>query len=175
MGMAIDQIILAAKRVRGYGEMIAGGISAEHFAVKPRFGSTVVDCNHPAFVYGHLSLYPARLAGFMSLDVGKVAHPGNYPDLFKAGCTCQDDPERKIYPSRDELMATYTRTYDALFEQLASVKDEVLGQPHPDPAIREKFFPTLGAAATFMLCAHPAVHIGQLSTWRRCMGLPGVM
>lgn len=175
MGMAIDQIVMAAKRVRGYGEMIAGGISAEQFASKPRFGSTVIDCNHPAFVYGHLSIYPARLAGFVGLDVGKVAHPAHYPDLFKAGCPCQDDPERKIYPSRDELLTTYMKAYDGLFEQLASVKDEILSQPHPDPTIREKFFPTLGAAMVFLLCAHPTMHFGQISTWRRCVGLPGVM
>lgn len=175
MGLALDQIVLAARRTRSYGEKLADGIPANSFAAKPRFGSTIIDCNHPAFVYGHLAIYPARLGGFLGFDTSTLAAPATYTDLFKAGTPCHDDPAASTYPARDEILATYIRTHDNLLNMLPGVSDDILHAPHPDPLVREKFFPTLGSAATFLLCAHPMMHLGQLSTWRRCMGLPGIM
>jgi len=175
MGIALDQIVLAARRVRAYGEKLAEGISADRFAAKPRFGDTVIDCNHPAFIYGHLAIYPARLGASLGLDTASLAVPTSYADLCKAGLPCNDDPAASIYPPRDEVLAAYVRVYDNVCTMLGTVTDDVLTAPHPDPVVREKFFPTLGAATTFLLCAHPTMHLGQLSTWRRCMGLPGIM
>jgi hypothetical protein len=33
-------------------------------------------------------------------------------------------------------------------------------------------FPTIGAAINFYLIGHVQVHLGQISAWRRGMGLP---
>jgi hypothetical protein len=179
MGHAIDQIILAGRRGVGYAEKVASDIKPELFARKPRFRDggkeTVIDCNHPAFVFGHLALYPARMLGFLNIDAASVATPGHWPDLFKAGVDCKDDPEGLIYPNKDEIMAAFLKGYSTLFDTLAKVDDSVLSQPHPDENIRTKFFPTIGAALVFMCTSHVAMHAGQISTWRRCYGMPSAM
>lgn len=179
MGQYIEQIITAARRSLAYADKLAADVKPEIFARKPRFrsaaGEVIVDCNHPAFVYGHLSLYPARLMGFMAVDTAPVAAPAHYGDLFKAGLECKDDPEGKIYPKREEILAYFTRGYHGLLETLAKSGDELLLKPHPDEQIRAKFFPTLGTAMVFMTNNHVSMHMGQISTWRRCFGLPGVM
>ena len=178
MGQAIDQIILAGRRGVGYGEKLAADVKQDIFARKPRFRDAgkevVIDCNHPAFVYGHLSLYPARLMGFLSLDAAKVAVPATWSDLFKAGVDCKDDPEGTIYPKKDEIMAAFVKGYATLFDSMASLDDSILSTPHPDENIRAKFFPTLGAALVFMSTSHVLMHSGQISTWRRCFGMPGI-
>lgn len=179
MGQSIDQIVLAARRGFGYAEKLSSDVKPENFARKPRFRDAgkevVVDCNHPAFVFGHLSLYPARLYGFLGLDPAPVAVPAAWADLFKAGVECKDDPEGTIYPKKDAILAAFTNGYTKLFDALGKLDDSVLAQPHPDENIRAKFFPTLGAALVFMANNHVMMHAGQISTWRRCFGLPGVM
>ncbi|MEK6701236.1 MAG: DinB family protein, partial [Planctomycetota bacterium] len=130
---------------------------------------------HPAFVYGHLALYPARMLGFVGVDASKVAVPAHYPDVFKAGVECKDDPEGTIYPEREEILEQFYRNYDGVFAELTKLDDAVLLKPHPDEMIREKYFPTIGNALTFMLNNHVMMHLGQISTWRRCFGLPSAM
>ena len=179
MGQSIDQIILAARRGLGYAEKLAADIKPDLFARKPRFRDSgkdvLVDCNHPAFVFGHLSLYPARIYGFLALDPAPVAVPPHWADLFKAGVECKDDPEGTIYPKKDAIMNAFSAGYAKLLDVMATLDDAVLAKPNPDENIRAKFFPTLGAALVFMPNNHVMMHAGQISTWRRCVGLPGIM
>jgi hypothetical protein len=179
MGQHIEQIITAARRGLAYADKLAADIKPDIFARKPRFhtiaGEKVIDCNHPAFVFGHLSLYPARLLGFMGIDAATVATPAHYPDLFKAGVDCKDDAEGRIYPAKSEIMAAFDRGYAGVLQVLSQTDDSVLLKPHPDEQIRAKFFPTLGTALVFMTNNHVAMHMGQISTWRRCFGLPSAM
>lgn len=178
MGQAIDQIILAGRKGVGYAEKLASDVKPEIFARKPRFRDagkdTVVDCNHPAFVYGHLALYPARLMGFLSLDATKVPVPGHWSDLLKAGVDCKDDPEGTIYPKKDEVLGTFLKNYATLFDSMAALDDSIMSMPHPDENVRAKFLPTIGSAMTFMMTSHVLMHAGQISTWRRCFGMPGL-
>jgi hypothetical protein len=178
MGQAIDQIILAGRKGVGYAEKLGSDVKQEIFATKPRFRDAgkevVIDCNHPAFVFGHLALYPARLMGFLSLDASKVTVPAHWSDILKAGVECKDDPEGTIYPKKDEVMAAFSKGYSALFDAMASLDDSIMSMPHPDEKIRANFFPTNGAAMVFMATSHVLMHAGQISTWRRCFGMPGL-
>lgn len=179
MGQYTEQIVLAAKRGLGLSEKIYTDIKPEIFSRKPRFRDNgkevVVDCNHPAFVFGHLSLYPARLAAALGADASAFTPPAAWPDLFKAGVECKDDPERTIYPAKDIITAAFQHNYLSAIDILAKIDDAILLQPHPDEMIRTKYFPTLGAAAIFTLNSHTTFHVGQISTWRRCFGLPSAM
>lgn len=178
MGQVFEQIVTAGKRGRGLAEKMLVGITQQTFARKPRFetttGTKIVDCNHPAFVFGHLSLYPARLYGLVELDPAPVATPPEYSDLFKAGVECKDDPEGRIYPPMERLTHVFFRNYDAAYEKIATLDDARLQKPTPDERYRQ-FFPTVGVAVTFLFTSHFMMHMGQVSTWRRCFGLPSAM
>lgn len=178
MGQVFEQLIVAARRGRGLAEKMLVGVTPQTFARKPRFettaGTKIIDCNHPAFVYGHLSLYPARLLTLAGLDPAPVAAPAEFTDLFKAGVECKDDPEGTIYPSMDTITRTFYRGHDEAFDRIAVLDDAVLQHPTPDERYRQHF-PTVGVALTFMLTSHFMLHMGQVSTWRRCFGLPSAM
>jgi hypothetical protein len=51
------------------------------------------------------------------------------------------------------------------------MEEDGLAQPLPDERYRH-IFPTIGHALLHILTAHAAVHVGQVSVWRRAFGLP---
>jgi len=178
VGQLIEVILTPARVTRGYMEKLLTGIRPEQAARKPRYetnaATITVDTNHPSFVIGHLGLYPARLLQLAGLDGTSVAAPAEWEPLFKAGVACQDDPNGKIYPAFDSLVAHYFKATDAVFSKLAQVDDAALLMPTPEERYRERF-PLAGAALNFMINNHVMVHMGQLSAWRRCFGLPSAM
>lgn len=178
MGQAFEQLVTAAKRGRGFAEKMLVGVTPQSFARKPRFETTagpkVIDCNHPAFVFGHLSIYPARFYAMFEIDPTPVAVAPEFVELFKAGAECRDDAEGTIYPSMDSITTTFFSRHDTLFEKLTTLDDSIMQKPTPDERYRQHF-PTIGIAFTFMLTSHIMMHMGQISTWRRCFGLPSAM
>ena len=174
MATTTSMIVAAAKRARGYSDKLLQDIRPEQFARKPVLGGKVIDTNHPAFVYGHLALYPARLMRTIGLDGEAVAAPAAWTDILKAGTPCHDDPEGKIYPPMREITAAYARGYDAAIAAVEKLDDAVLSNPTPDERFRETF-PVVGGALIMLLCNHIGMHMGQVSAWRRCMGLGSVM
>ena len=164
---------------KGYGEVLLKGIAPEIAGRKPRFqtaeGLKVIDTNHPSFVFGHLALYPCRAWVMTGAgDGGSVQAPSAWNDLFAAGVECKDDVEGTIYPKLDELAAKFFSAQDAACAYVRTLDDAVFARENPNEKMRSRF-PTVGTALTFLLAAHPMMHFGQISTWRRCYGLPSAM
>lgn len=178
MSMYTETITATAKTTIGYAELLTKGVTQGIAARKPVFETTsgpkVIDANHATFVFGHLGLYPARVFTMLGFDGSAIAPPAAWTELFKAGVPCQDDPSGTIYPKWDEVVAQYRRGYETVIPKLVTLDDSVFAAEHPDPKVRERFR-TLGIAINFLLNNHQMVHLGQVSTWRRCFGLPGVM
>ncbi|MBX3359063.1 MAG: DinB family protein [Phycisphaeraceae bacterium] len=170
-----DFMLPPAKLAIGYAEKLLAGITPEMFARQPSPGGALVTTNHPAFVYGHLSLYPARLMTMIGRDADRVPHPARFEELFKAGAECRDDPEGKIYPDMESITSHFMRGTRKAIEAIPSVDPALFAQPNPAEGRARELFPTIGAAANFVLGAHVMMHLGQVSAWRRCMGLAGVL
>lgn len=170
------RIILAMQdRTAGLAEALANGIDASNASHKPSMDGKVVDCNHPTFIFGHLAIYPQMIMNALGAEPGGAGVPESYSELFMHGVECQHDPEGTIYPSFDEVRARFKETHSAVREFLATLDDESLGKAiTSDDRLRE-VFGTCDAMALFMLHDHYMFHLGQLSTWRRCMGLGSAM
>jgi hypothetical protein len=169
-------IVASGKLMRGYAESLSQGIDGPQFARKPTWGlgGQEIDTNHAAFCYGHLAIYPARILTLLGKDPAPAAAPIAFEPLFKAGAPCIDDPHGTIYPAMSVVLEAFGRAYDVALTEVARASDAQLLKETPNESHR-KNFPTIGALSNFLLGAHVAVHIGQVSAWRRCMGLPGVM
>ena len=165
-----EYVMPGALAVRGYAERLLKDVTPQMFARTPQVGGVTVAINHPAFIFGHLSLYPVQLAEMVGMSTDRMVVPATYPDLFKIGAECRDDASGTIYPSMEELTSLYFTSYDELLSKVSLIQPEKLEQPLENPARREKFG-TVGAFMTYLLLAHPQVHLGQFSAWRRCMGL----
>lgn len=175
MGQYADMLAVSAKRTRGYAEKLLQGIEPSMAARKPKGeGNRTIDANHPAFVFGHLGLYPARVVQMLGENSDALKAPEAWEALFKAGAPCLDDGEAKAYPPLPALAEQFFRATDGAIAVLERLPDERLLAPMPDERWRASF-PTVGSMALFLLNNHAMMHLGQVSTWRRCMGLPGVM
>ena len=170
MGFIGEMLATGGRRAHGFARRAMTGIPAELFARKPVVGGATVDSNHPAFVYGHLALYPARIVALVGLESPALSTPPAWTDLFSAGRPCLDDPRGSIYPPMAVITEAFVRGYDAALAAVGDVDDSVLMRELPDEA-RRKDFPTIGGAVLVYLNNHVALHMGQVSAWRRCMGV----
>ncbi|HYE61944.1 MAG TPA: hypothetical protein VD997_08095 [Phycisphaerales bacterium] len=178
MGQYLNMMIDSSRRGRGLAEKLLVGIKPEQAARKPHFETPaapqLIDTNHPTFCYGHLAIYPARMLKVAGLDSTAAACPPEWDNLFKAGSPCLDDKDGTIYPAFSTITAALFKNMDAAFAQLSTLDDKVLLNQMPDERYRE-FFPTVGIGLNFLLNNHVMMHLGQVSVWRRCFGLPSAM
>ena len=90
-------------------------------------------------------------------------------------CKHRCAPQRAVggYPSKDELLQAVEQGFEKA-RQLAQVATaEQLAAPSTSAnPIMKAALPTLKEGAAFLLTGHLGVHLGQLSTWRRMIGLP---
>jgi len=141
-------------------------IPAEKFGLMP----DGIDCNSPAFNIGHLAIYPDRILEI--LDRADLAHrDAQWEKLFEMKAECRNDPDGTIYPHKDALVSRFRERQEIAIRALKDASPETLTKTNPFEPMRERF-PTVGAMATFLLSGHPMLHLGQISTWRRCMGMP---
>lgn len=155
-----------------YAEKLLAGVTPETFARLARPGGHVVQSNHPAFVFGHLSLYPPRIVQLLGAKAPHVTVTAADEALFKSGAECRDDADGTIYPPMKTMTERFFTGYRAAIEAAAGAEDDVLAQVNPTEGRSRELFPTIGAAFCFSLSGHLQNHLGQMSAWRRAMGLP---
>ncbi len=159
-----ELIVPPAKTTMNFAEALIKEIEPAQFGRMP----DGVKTNSPAFAMGHLAIYPAWIGGVLGIDVPTV--PEGFDDLFKHGAECRDDADGSIYPSMDAIMSYYRAGHNSLIDGLAGVDASKYAEPNPSEGMRD-MAPTCAALANFMLTAHAMMHLGQVSAWRRCMGM----
>ncbi len=151
----------------GYAQMLVADVPAERFCEMPH-----PTMNHPAFVFGHLAIYPKKIAEMLGNPEAVAPVPEGWADVFEAGIPCDSDPSK--YPSKDRITAYYHEAYDAAAAVIAATPDDRFLVENPHEGMRERF-PTLAIMTNFMLNSHVTMHLGQVSAWRRAVGLGSVL
>jgi hypothetical protein len=126
----------------------------------------VAGVNHPAWILGHLAL--TADSALEKLGAQK-ALPAEWATLFAPGS--KPSASRGAYPSREELLRAVEQGYQQLRQKATAAGPELLSRPTTNPRAREGL-PTLRELVAFLLTGHMGVHLGQLSSWRRLIGLP---
>jgi hypothetical protein len=121
--------------------------------------------NHPAWIIGHLA-YSFQLIG---IEMGLKPWLPEYWDQ-KFGTGSMPGDTRDDYPSKADLLDRLSDGQRRVGDRLKSLGENDLAKPLPDVRLRP-VFPTLGHAVLHVLTSHAAVHVGQLSVWRRAIGL----
>ncbi|MCC6909620.1 MAG: DinB family protein [Phycisphaerales bacterium] len=151
----------------GLADALARDIPADKFAFKPH--PTI---NHPAWCFGHLSLYPDRAFNSILGRTDLARTNERFTKLFEPGSKCLDDAS--IYPAKDEIMAELRERHAVMLDYLETVDDEVLQRPTAHERYASRF-PQIGHVLHFLFANHVTMHLGQVSSWRRCIGLPSAM
>ena len=122
--------------------------------------------NHPAWVIGHLT-YTCQLLG------GAIGLPEWLPDDFakRFGTGSVPIADAGAYETKDNALAMLRDARSRITRAVGELDDSRLDAPFPDESYRV-VFPTIRHALTQVLVGHSAYHVGQLTVWRRAMGLP---
>lgn len=105
--------------------------------------------------------------------IERTPHAKNVLFFALFGASSRLSAHRADNPSKSELLGALADGQKRLTDALRAMTGADLVQPLPDERYRH-LFPTVGSTALHVLTVHAAVHIGQLSAWRRAMGLPPV-
>lgn len=141
-----------------YGMKIVADIDDSRMAERP------MGMNHPAWLLMHLATtadYAASLLG------GQGVCPVDWNG--RADTKKELTTKRADYPSKEELVRGFEAAYENAAKLLQESSTDKLAQPQK-LGFFESELPTVGDMATFLLVAHPNIHLGQLSAWRRAIG-----
>ena len=152
----------------GYAKRLLTDIPADKFARFANVNGETITSNHPAFIIGHLSLYAPRIVE--QLGGGAATLPEGFATVFSKDATCEDDANGTIYPAMDVVTDTFFSGYDAARDAIQQAGDKLAG-PNPMEGRMSELFPTLGSMQNFYVGGHIMMHMGQLSAWRRMMGM----
>ena len=157
----------------GYADRLVKDVPAATFARLARFvrqdSEVVIESNHPAFIYGHLSLYAPRVLEQIGSSTQPI--PASFQAVFSKDAICVDDPTATIYPPMDLVTSYFKSQHQNLVTALRQAPDAIFDQPNPAEGRMGELFPTLGSLHTFYCCGHMMMHLGQVSAWRRMQGL----
>ena len=145
----------------GYCRRLMADIPDERLVEQPLAG-----VNHPAWVLGHLAWTADRAVEMLG---GRSVQPAEWASPFGRGSV--PSSTRAAYASKDELLRAVEEGYQQLRQRVASASPEQLSAPTTNPLAKETL-PTLKELVAFLLSGHMGVHLGQLSMWRRMVGLP---
>ena len=146
-----------------YARRLVADVPPEKMAAQPAPGM-----NHAAWVLGHLVFTCDVIGKLIGLA---PAMPEPWLPIFNNESRPSDDPT--IYPDKLTLLAALERGHTLVADALAQAPATILEQPLPNENYRT-LFPTIGDILVYLTTAHEAVHLGQLSAWRRAQGLPSV-
>ena len=126
---------------------------------------TAPGTNPPIWILGHLAVstdYASKTLGI------PTACPKAWHVDFGPGSTPlkMHDPA----PTKDQLMEAIRSGHQRVTDAARNVTAEHLAAPHPVALLRGSPVETVGDLITHLMNTHEAMHIGQLSMWRRLTG-----
>jgi|SRR6516225_9997281 hypothetical protein len=144
-----------------YCRMLLAEITDERMTEQPMAG-----VNHPAWILGHLAW---TADGTLEKLGGEKVLPALWATIFGAGS--KPSVSRGDYPPKGELSRAVEQSYEHLRQKAATTSREQLSRPTTNPRAKQ-VLPTLKEMVAFVLSGHLGVHLGQLSSWRRMIGMP---
>lgn len=122
--------------------------------------------NHPAWIVGHLCDTCDLMADW--LQILRICPPG-WDKLFNN----QTEPQsqRALYPSKATLLDVLEKGHAVIAAAFCQAAPDLLDGTLPRVSMR-RLFPTVRDGVCFEMTDHAALHLGQLSAWRRAMGMP---
>ena len=159
---------LKASVVHGYGfnllyaNRLVEDVPDERMAEQPHPGM-----NHPAWVLTHL-VATCDYVGSM-LDVAPACPPEWRQRLKEEGPL----PDRSRYPEKTELLRLLAAGHERVAAAFLEATPAQLGAQTPNEQRRRRF-PTIGMQLIYGMGPHEALHLGQVSAWRRVLKMPAV-
>ena len=159
----LDTLLTSLDLARRQTVNLCSDLTEQQLTLEPHPGM-----NNPAWTLGHLFLLDAFLADQLSCESAprlderwmKAYGPGSSPRLTGPAM------------SKAEYLDRLEKVRSVLIAGLAQFSESDLRGPNPDHTTRATL-PTLEHLLHYLLW-HEAYHAGEISAWRRSLGLPMV-
>ncbi len=166
MSAVLEGLVAAFRRNQDYGQRLVQDLTEEQMVLQPRVAGELTG-NHPAWVLSHLNAY---LGVMQSVIQGMpIEDPRDHP----FGMQSQPVSDRSLYASRDQLLAEWSQGHEQVSRLLEAAGDDVFRQPVQLDRWAE-VMPLAGICLPYLMLNHENIHLGQLSAWRRVLGMPSV-
>ncbi|MCK6475343.1 MAG: DinB family protein [Phycisphaerales bacterium] len=164
MNPLASAVLITWKRNAAYGRRLVEDLSAEQWLSQPVAGRVL---NHPAWIFSHLNLY-ASVAGSLIR-----AEPFEDPLGHLYGQNSRPEAGLSAYQAPGQLLAVWSELHESATVGLEKLPAGATSMPNPLERWRG-VHPTVGDMLVTLMVKHESGHLGQLSAWRRAMGLPPV-
>jgi hypothetical protein len=145
----------------GYCRLLVEDVSDDRFAEQP-----LVGINHPAWTLGHLAVTAEKGAALFG---GESELPEDWGAKFGPGST--PTSARSDYPSKADLIEAVDEAFERFRSAASAATPEQLSAPSTHPRTK-RALPQVKDLAAFLMTGHFGIHLGQLTMWRRLIGLP---
>lgn len=163
----LEAVIDMSNRNLDYARRLIGGLTDEQAAAQP--AGARAPMNHALWVVGHLALVSDVMAGILE---GQAASPALPAELF-GGLSKPQGLSAYQGLTLASMMERWTASR-AQVHRLARAKPaDYWSQPVADEKRRARWGSN-DKLLVHMTVNHDAIHLGQLSAWRRAQGLPAV-
>jgi len=160
----VEGVVRVWHEQRGYAERLVADLSDEEMVAQPVSG---VVMNHPAWVLSHLSIYGPVLARMLRGDSFED------PASHEFGRDSEPLDDVAVYGSKATILDRFRENYD---EAAAAARRADLAVFERDTPLErwQSRIPTLAHLSVHLLNSHVALHLGQISAWRRAGKRPPV-
>lgn len=143
---------------------LVSDLTGEQWIAQPVPGRVM---NHPAWILCHLNVYAAV--------VGRLLRAQQVDDPLGTSFARNSAVSNQLgdHPPPSRIVADYTRLHDEALQGLDSAADTVFETENPIPRWRT-LHPRIGEQLVTLMVKHESFHLGQLSAWRRSMGMAPV-
>ncbi len=164
MEVIASAILITWKRNGAYALRLVGDLAPEQWIAQPVPGRTM---NHPGWIFAHLNVYAPIATAMLRGESFEDMMDHRYGQKSKV----VNNPAE--YPPPEVLITEYQRLHADAERALESAHPEIFLSPTPLERWRT-MHPRTGEMLVTLMVKHETGHLGQLSAWRRAMGLTSV-
>lgn len=166
MSIAIEGLLFGLRKNLDWAQRLVADLTEAQWIQQPA-GLRPAPMNHPAWIFSHLNVYLPVMAALLR------GQPFDDPKFHPFGMQSKPETDRNLYPNPAELLKVFVKGHEELAGLLGTATEATLNQPVLLPRWKE-IMPKVGIALPYLLLVHENQHLGQLSAWRRVLGLPSV-
>lgn len=151
---------------REYGVKLTEDLADDAWIGQPE-GLVGKPMNHPAWAMCHMNVYLPVIAAVIQ---GK---PFDDPRDHAYGMQSHPELDRQRYPEKGMILETWNQGHHEVAELLKAADVTVFERP----ILLERWktrFASAGQLLPYLMLNHENTHLGQISAWRRALGLPSV-
>lgn len=166
MSYPLQGLVFCFKKNLDYGAKLVADLTDEQMIGQP-LGKLAAPANHPAWVLSHLNLY---LPIMESLILGE-----SFPDpkTHRFGMTSKPELDVSLYAPKAVLLAEFGKGHQRVIDLLEQSDESILALPVSLERWKAAM-PVVGLVLPYLMLNHENCHLGQISAWRRVLGLPSV-